>query len=202
VLALGPLAAPLAVPDVDAELADQRGAGDLGLVLVGGAGLDEAAPAVRAGLGQERLVALGDLLGRGRRAVAVGAVGVARLPTGRLGIGLNQLSGFQRGTLNSGKTAITGTVARSQSFATDAVGNFTGVTTNGTTQSRTANAQNEVTGISGATTPTYDSNGNMTGDETGRQFAYDAWNRLVVVKNSGGTTLESFTYDGLPVRRK
>jgi RHS repeat-associated protein len=110
---------------------------------------------------------------------------------------LSQLSGFQRGTLNSGKTAITGTVARSQSFATDAVGNFTGVTTNGTTQTRSANAQNEITGISGATTPTYDSNGNMTGDETGRQFVYDAWNRLVIVKNSGGTTLESFGYDGL-----
>src|SRR5689334_15142113 len=69
--ALGPLAARLAVPDVDAELADQRGARDLGLELVGGAGLDEAAPAVRAGIGERSLVALGDLLGRGRRAVAV-----------------------------------------------------------------------------------------------------------------------------------
>ena len=88
--ALGPLAARLAVPDVDAELADQRGAGDVGLVLVGGAGLDEAAAAVWARVGQVRLVALGDLIGRGRRAVAVGAVGVARLAAGRLRVGLGR----------------------------------------------------------------------------------------------------------------
>jgi RHS repeat-associated protein len=37
----------------------------------------------------------------------------------------------------------------------------------------------------------------MTTDETGRQFVYDAWNRLVTVKNSGGATLETFSYDGL-----
>src|SRR5207247_1233165 len=84
VTALGPLAARLAVTDVDAELADQRRAGDLGLELVGRAGLDEAAPAVRAGVGQVRLVALGNLLGRRWRAVAVGAVSVARLAAGRL----------------------------------------------------------------------------------------------------------------------
>ena len=47
--ALGPLAALLAVPDMDAELADQRLAWDLGLELVGRAGLDEATPAVREG---------------------------------------------------------------------------------------------------------------------------------------------------------
>ena len=110
--------------------------------------------------------------------------------------GFNQIATFDRGTLNGGKTAITGTVARSQGFDFDALGNFDGVTTNGTTQSRTANAQNEITSIGGATTPTYDANGNMTGDETGRQFVYDAWNRLVTVKNSSGTTLEAFSYDG------
>ena len=88
--ALGPLAARVAVADVDAELADQGRAGDVGLELVGRAGLDEAAAAVRAGVGQAGLVALGDLLGRGRRAVAVPAVGVARLAAGRLGIGLGR----------------------------------------------------------------------------------------------------------------
>jgi RHS repeat-associated protein len=40
----------------------------------------------------------------------------------------------------------------------------------------------------------------MTGDETGREFVYDAWNRLVTVKNSSGTTLETFSYDGLSRR--
>jgi RHS repeat-associated protein len=110
---------------------------------------------------------------------------------------LNQLATFQRGTLNSTKTGLTGSASASQSFSTDAVGNFTSVTTNGTAQTRSANAQNQYTAISGATTPTYDANGNMTTDETGRQFVYDAWNRLVTVKNSGGTTLETFGYDGM-----
>jgi len=111
--------------------------------------------------------------------------------------GENQLASFQRGTLNGTKTGLTGTASASQSFVTDGVGNFTSVTTNGTTQTRTANAQNEITGISGATTPTYDHNGNMTGDQNGNTFVYDAGNRLVAVKNSSGTTLETFSYDGL-----
>jgi RHS repeat-associated protein len=110
---------------------------------------------------------------------------------------LNQLASFQRGTLNSTDTGIVGTASASQNFSTDAVGNFTSVTTNGTAQTRTTNAQNQYTSISGATTPTYDSNGNMLTDETGRQFVYDPWNRLAAVKNSGGTTLETFGYDGL-----
>ncbi|MDY3560569.1 hypothetical protein R5W23_001813 [Gemmata sp. JC673] len=110
---------------------------------------------------------------------------------------LDQLASFDRGTLNGTKTGISGTVSRSQGWDYDAVGNWDSVTTNGTTQTRTANAQNEITGISGATAPTYDANGNMTGDETGRQFVYDAWNRLVAVKSSGGTTLKTYAYDGL-----
>ena len=37
--------------------------------------------------------------------------------------------------------------------------------------------------------------------ETGLRYAYDAWNRLVAVKNSAGTTtLETFKYDGLSRR--
>lgn len=99
---------------------------------------------------------------------------------------LNQLTSFTRG----------GTT-RTQAFDYDALGNRDGVTTNGTTQTYTANKQNEITSVSGATTPTYDANGNMTTDETGRQFVYDAWNRLVIVKNSGGTTLKTYTRDGL-----
>jgi RHS repeat-associated protein len=110
--------------------------------------------------------------------------------------GLNQLSSFQRGTLNSTKDGITGTASASQDWNYDALGNWNSVTTDGSTQTRTANAQNQITSISGATTPTYDSNGNMTGDETGKTFVYDAWNRLVAVK-SGSTVLETFGYDGL-----
>ena len=100
--------------------------------------------------------------------------------------GLNQVASFDRGS---------GT--RTQGFDYDALGNRDGVTTNGSTQTYTANKQNEITSISGATTPTYDANGNMTGDETGKLFVYDAWNRMVAVKTSGGTVLKTYGYDSL-----
>jgi RHS repeat-associated protein len=97
--------------------------------------------------------------------------------------GTNQLTGFTRGS-------------DSKDWGFDALGNHTSVTTNGgTPDTWTANAQNQITGIGGATTPTYDSNGNMTGDEQGRTLIYDAWNRLVQVKN-GSTVLKAYTYDG------
>jgi RHS repeat-associated protein len=111
--------------------------------------------------------------------------------------GLNQLTSFQRGTLTAAETGLVGSASRSQSWVTDAVGNFTSQVSDGTTQTRTENKQNEITSVSGATTPTYSSAGEMTGDETGKQFVYDAWGRLAVVKNSGGTTLATYRYDGL-----
>jgi YD repeat-containing protein len=40
----------------------------------------------------------------------------------------------------------------------------------------------------------------LTRDETGRQFVYDAWNRLVEVKDAAGATLKSYAYDGLDRR--
>ena len=94
--------------------------------------------------------------------------------------GLNQLSSFDRST------------TRSQSWDYDALGNWDSVTTDSVAETRGHNEQNEITSVSGATTPTYDANGNMTGDETGRQFVYDAWNRLVEVKDSGGLTLTEY----------
>jgi RHS repeat-associated protein len=97
---------------------------------------------------------------------------------------LNQLTGFTRGT-------------HSQSWSFDALGNWASFTTDGTTQTRTANRQNQITSISSQLIPAYDSNGNMLTDETGRQFVYDAWNRLVKVKDSLGNVLETFAYDAL-----
>ncbi len=110
--------------------------------------------------------------------------------------GLNQIASFARGTLNSGKTAISGSASRTQGFDYDAVGNWQGLNTNGTNVTRTNNDQNELTGI-GSATLTYDADGNQTTDETGKQFVWDAWNRLVTVKNSGGTTIETNKYDGM-----
>ncbi|GIW85566.1 MAG: hypothetical protein KatS3mg107_1226 [Gemmataceae bacterium] len=96
---------------------------------------------------------------------------------------LNQLISFMRGD-------------HSRSWDYDAQGNWQSVVTNGNVQTRTHNAQNEITSISGAVLPTYDANGNLTRDETGRQFVYDAWNRLVEVKDAAGATLKSYAYDG------
>jgi len=64
------------------------------------------------------------------------------------------------------------------------------VTTDGTTTSRTANSQNELTG-DGSSTLTYDNDGNTTTDQNGNTLTYDAWNRLAT--DSVGTT--SYKYD-------
>ena len=106
---------------------------------------------------------------------------------------LNQLASFDRGTLNGTKTGISGVVARSQDWDYDALGNWDSVDhRRWLTRDANANAQNEITGSVGPPRQRYDANGNMTTDETGRQFVYDAWNRLVIVKNSGGTTLKTY----------
>ena len=108
----------------------------------------------------------------------------------------NRLTSFARGTLNSTETGLVGSATYSENWSLDALGNWSSVTTNGNNQTETANAQNEITSISGQATPAYDANGNMTTDQKGNTLVYDAWNRLVAYK-SGSTTLESYQYDGL-----
>jgi RHS repeat-associated protein len=95
---------------------------------------------------------------------------------------LNQLTSFARGS-------------HTQSWTLDALGNWSILTTDGTAQNRTHNQQNEVTAVGGSTL-TFDANGNLTTDETGKTLVYDAWNRLVQVKN-GGTPLVTYSYDAL-----
>ncbi len=70
-----------------------------------------------------------------------------------------------------------------------------GRTSGTTTQSETANAQNQITSISGSATPTYDANGNMISDQNGNTYVYDAWNRLVEVKNAAGTVIAPVRQD-------
>jgi RHS repeat-associated protein len=111
--------------------------------------------------------------------------------------GLNQLSTFASGTLNGTKDGLTGSASRSQSWDYDALGNFDSQTTDATAQTRTHNKQNEITSVSGATTPAYSANGNLTTDQAGRTFKYDAWNRLVEVRDSGSTLLATYRYDAL-----
>jgi YD repeat-containing protein len=103
---------------------------------------------------------------------------------------LNQLTNFARGTLNGSNDTISSPSA-SNSWATDAAGNFTSI---GST-SETNNKQNQATAF-GAATLAYDANGNLTTDQNGKTLVYDAWDRLVAYKN-GGTTLEAMAYDGL-----
>ena len=110
---------------------------------------------------------------------------------------LNQIATYKLGTLNSGKTDVTGTPTNAQSWDYDAVGNWDSVTTNSATQTRGANRQNEITSVSGATAPTYDSNGNLTKDENDYRFVWDAWNMMVQVKNSSNVVIITYGRDAL-----
>ena len=105
---------------------------------------------------------------------------------------LNQLQSFSRGD--------TPTPTTSQQWQFDALGNWTTVTTNGVANTpRTANAQNELTQV-GSSPLAYSRTGNLTTDVQGRTFTYDAWNRLVSVKNATGTEVARYEYDGLARR--
>jgi hypothetical protein len=86
---MAPLNAATALPahtDVDVELPVDGLARDLDLKLLGDAGLVEGAAAVWAGVGQACLVDLVDLFGAGRLAVGLGAVILAGLAAGLLGL--------------------------------------------------------------------------------------------------------------------
>ena len=101
---------------------------------------------------------------------------------------LNQLQSFARGTTSSPTTT--------QGWEFDALGNWTAVTTNGVAESRTANAQNELTQV-GSAALAYSPTGNITTDAQGRTLSYDAWNRLVAVQNAASTQVARYEYDGL-----
>ena len=113
---------------------------------------------------------------------------------------LNQLTSFSRGVLSDANSdGLFDTVAsssRTQAWNLDALGNWSTLTTNSTGQSRTHNAQNQVTGV-GSTSLTYDANGSMTADESSRVFVYDAWNRLAAVRNSSNSPIVTYSIDAL-----
>jgi RHS repeat-associated protein len=109
---------------------------------------------------------------------------------------LNQLTAFARGTLSdTNSDGIPDTVASpsaSEGWTYDAQGNMT----TATGQSRTFNQQNELT-AAGSNSLTYDAAGEMTKDEVGQTYTWDAWDEIVQVKNSGGTTIATYKYDAL-----
>jgi RHS repeat-associated protein len=109
--------------------------------------------------------------------------------------GLNRQTGFARGVLSSsapGNPLDTITnPTRTQTWTLDGLGNQSTVTTNGVATNLTFNQQNEI-----STTPGYsfDPNGNTSADASGNSYLYDAWNRLIQVKN-GTNVLATYAYD-------
>jgi len=125
---------------------------------------------------------------------------------------IQRLKDLERGTLNTGKTAITNK-AFAECWSLDPTGNWkkyleddNGDGTWDLNQSRTSNDVNEISGITETTgpswvTPVYNKPGNMTtmpqpADPTSSYTAtYDAWNRLVKIED-GVNTVTEYEYDG------
>ncbi|MDR2410790.1 MAG: hypothetical protein LBE13_22135 [Bacteroidales bacterium] len=108
---------------------------------------------------------------------------------------LGQIKTLNRGTLNANQTAVT-TVNHSESWNFDKTGNWSQYTKNGNTENRTHNAANELQGIA-----THDANGNMV-LMPGLKGKYDAWNRLVEVRDTNDNLIAQYEYNGLNQRIK
>jgi RHS repeat-associated protein len=129
--------------------------------------------------------------------------------------GLYQIRTLQRGTLNATQTGISGTPTWEEDWNYDPLGNWNGsmsayqTRVAGTTtlnQNRAHNTVNEITNITESAgpawpTPGYDAAGNMTSGPqplspaNGFVLTYDAWNRLMQLKN-GNTVVAAYAYDG------
>ncbi len=131
--------------------------------------------------------------------------------------GLYQVSTLKRGTLTgTPPSGISGTPSWEENWNYDPTGNWRGSSTgyltkvSGSTtlnQNRTHNVANEITDITESTgtawpTPTQDAAGNLTVVprplSLGNSFdlKWDAWNRLMEVKNTGGSVIATYRYDG------
>jgi RHS repeat-associated protein len=108
---------------------------------------------------------------------------------------LGQIKTLSRGILNNDQTAIT-TINHSESWNFDKTGNWLQYINNGTIENRTHNAANELLGIA-----THDANGNMT-LMPGLKGKYDAWNRLVEVRDTSDNLIATYEYNGLNQRIK
>jgi RHS repeat-associated protein len=81
-------------------------------------------------------------------------------------------------------------------FVVDAAGNHTTFApSSGNSTSRSYNNLNQMV-TTGASTVTYDANGNRTGDSSGTYFKWDAEDRVIEI-GIGTTLLASYVYDGL-----
>jgi RHS repeat-associated protein len=122
--------------------------------------------------------------------------------------GLDQLQALQRGTLNSGKTGISGTPSWEEDLTFDPTGNWDNYVSevNGTptlNQPRTHSPANAILTISGTgALIVHDGAGNMikapevTDWSSANAMIYDGWNRLVEVLDDDGTAVAAYGYDG------
>ncbi|MDR2407486.1 MAG: RHS repeat-associated core domain-containing protein [Bacteroidales bacterium] len=113
---------------------------------------------------------------------------------------LGQIKSLNRGVTeswcsNTAQNEIT-TVNHSESWNFDQTGNWSQYTKNGNTETRTHNAANELQDIA-----THDANGNMV-LMPGLKGKYDAWNRLVEVRDTSDNLIASYEYNGLNQRIK
>jgi RHS repeat-associated protein len=129
--------------------------------------------------------------------------------------GLQRLKSFDEGALSG--SSISGTPVRAEDWTLDQLGNWPGFVQKaaGSTtldQTRYHNAVNEIDGNTGDSItsstgtnwadPAYDAAGNMTtmpkpaSLNNGLTLKFDAWNRMVEVKD-GGTTIQTNEFDGL-----
>jgi YD repeat-containing protein len=131
---------------------------------------------------------------------------------------LYQLKTLKRGNLNAGKTDISGTPVWQEDWNYDPTGNWRGATSayvtrvNGSTtldQNRSHDKANEILTLTGTpdwVDPTHDAAGNMTKlpqpatPTSSYDCRYDAWDRLVEVKVTGGAVVATYRYDGLKRR--
>jgi len=128
--------------------------------------------------------------------------------------GLYQVIRDAVGTLNTNRTAIGGIPGEEEDFTYDPTGNWLGYRkdADGTIvldQTRSNNKDNQLTQIDGSSALlAYDRAGNATKVPPGTagdwskcyQPVWDAWGRLVEVKNEVGTPVQKNTYDGLTRR--
>ena len=108
---------------------------------------------------------------------------------------INQIKNLDRGILNVNKDAVT--VSNfTETWNFDKTGNWLQYDKNGTIENRTHNVANELQGIA-----MHDANGNMT-LMPGLKGKYDAWNRLVEVRDSSDNLIARYDYNGKNQRIK
>ena len=121
---------------------------------------------------------------------------------------VNRLKDLHRGVVSTSGTPSINSTTFAEDWTLDKLGNWTnykqdtdGNSTWDLTEARTHNVANEITAID--TSPSnvaHDRNGNMTYTPNGTthyRVTYDAWNRMVKVKESDNTTVVAeYAYDG------